>query len=94
MQKKKTDRGPISDREQSRRNQQRQQQSVADIERLLYTRRQSSHALSCSVATLVRLENAGVITKVRLAGSPSSAVFHRASQIRQLAEGGQSATLD
>jgi two-component sensor histidine kinase len=76
----------LSAREQERRAQQRAQ-SLAAVEQLLYTRRQTGRALGgISVATVIRLENKGLLDKVRLAGG-SGEVFHRASQVHALAEG-------
>ena len=36
--------------------------------KLLFTRRQSADALSCSISTIVRLEREGQLSKVRLRG--------------------------
>jgi hypothetical protein len=81
----KTNRRSISNRAR------RDQQSVASVERLLYSRRQTAHALGdISIATVLRIENAGLLDKIRLAGGPTGAVFHRAEQVRKLAEGGES----
>ena len=72
-----------------RKTNRRDQQSVASVERLLYSRRQTAHALGgISIATVLRHENAGRLDKVRPAGSPNGAVFHRIEQVRKLAEGG------
>ena len=60
----------------------------APVERLLYSRVQTAHALGgISIATVQRMEARGLLDKVRLAGSPNGAVFHRAEQVRKLAEG-------
>jgi hypothetical protein len=80
-------RRPISEHEQTRRAQQREQ-SLAAIEPLLYSRRQTARVLgNISVATIQRLEARGVLDKIRLAGSPNGAVYHRAEQVHALAEG-------
>ena len=81
-------RNSISASERERRTRKRAQ-SLAAVDQLLYSRRQTAHALGgISIATVIRLENRGLLTKVRLAGVPSGAVFHRAEQVRALAEGG------
>jgi hypothetical protein len=73
--------------EQVRRDQQ-QQQSISSVERLLYSRRQSCFALGgISIATILRIENQGLLDKVRLAGSPSGQVFHKIEQVQKLARG-------
>jgi len=77
-------RNPISETEKARRARQREQ-SLAAVEQLLYTRIQTAKVLNCSVATVQRMENSGKIDKVKLAGSPNGKVFHRASQVRELA---------
>jgi hypothetical protein len=57
-----------------------------DVRRLLYTRKQSAQALNCSVATVIRLENAGRLTKVRLDPTkPTAEVRHRVSEVEALA---------
>jgi hypothetical protein len=68
---------------------QKNQPTIGPVERLLYSRAQTAHALGgISIATVIRHENAGRLDKVRPAGSPNGAVFHRAEQVRKLAEGG------
>ncbi len=80
----------ISEQEQARRQRQRQQ-SLAGVERLLYTRQQTAHALGgVSIATIQRLENAGKLDKVRLSGG-NGQVFNKAEQVHALAEGGDNA---
>ena len=80
---------PISDTEKARRARQRAQ-SLAAVEQLLYTRRQTAKALgNISVATVRRLEAAHKLDVVRLAGSPNGVAFHRAAQVRALAKGGE-----
>jgi hypothetical protein len=77
----------ISDSEKARRARQRQQ-SLAAVEQLLYSRRQTAHVLGdISIATVQRVEKRGLLDIVRLAGSPTGAVFHRARQVHELAEG-------
>jgi hypothetical protein len=75
---------PISETEKSRRSRQREQQ-LAAVETLLYTRIQTAKVLNCSLATVIRLENAGLLDKVKLAGSRNGKVYHRASQVHALA---------
>ena len=78
----------ISEREKTSRQQQREQ-SLAAVPQLLYTRRQTARCLGgVSVATVQRLENKGVLDKVRLAGSPNGQVFNKAEQVHALAQGG------
>jgi hypothetical protein len=65
--KSKRGRPAISASEYSRRARQREQ-ALANVERLLYSRAQTAHALGgVSIATLIRMENAGLLDKVRLA---------------------------
>jgi hypothetical protein len=81
---------PVSDSEKARRAQQRAL-SLAAVEQLLYSRRQTARALGgISIATVIRLEKCGKLDKVRLAGVSNGAVFHRAAQVHALAEGGES----
>jgi hypothetical protein len=55
---------------------------------LLYTRKQSAALLSCSVMTVMRLEAAGALRRVRLPpGSTTGKVYNRASDVHALAEG-------
>jgi hypothetical protein len=66
------------------RRRQQQVQSLAVIEQLLYTRRQTGRALGgISVATVIRLENKGLLDKVRLTGG-SGEMFHRGAHPIQL----------
>ena len=77
----------LSDSGKARRTQQREQ-SIAAVEQLLYSRRQTAKALgNVSIATVQRLERAGRLDKVRLAGSGNGCVFHRAQQVYALAAG-------
>jgi CRP-like cAMP-binding protein len=85
--KKKTGRLRISSHEQARRAQQREQ-SLTAVEQLPYSRAQTARALGgISIATVQRIENLGLLDKIRLAGSPNGAVFHRVEQVRALARG-------
>jgi hypothetical protein len=71
-------------REQEKARSNREQ----SFEQLLYSRAQTAHALGgISIATVQRMEARGLLDKVRLAGSSNGAVFHRAEQVRKLAEG-------
>lgn len=51
----------------------------------LITRRQTAAILSCSVATVVRLEKIGRLTPIRLDPSANGSVRHRLDQVRKLA---------
>lgn len=76
----------VSAREQARRTQQREQ-SLAAVQQLLYSRRQTARVLGgISVATVQRLENKGLLDKVRLAGG-NGQVFNKAAQVHALAGG-------
>ena len=58
------------------------------VRRLLFTRQQTSEVLSCSIPTVIRLENAGRLDKVRLdPNKPTSEVRHRVEQVEALARG-------
>jgi len=57
------------------------ERSLTTVEQLLYTRRQTGRVLGgISVATVQRLENAGKLDKVRLAGG-NGQVFNKAAQV-------------
>lgn len=57
-----------------------------DVRPLLYTRSQTAQALNCSVATVIRLEQAGQLTKIRLdPRKPTAEVRHRVSEVHALA---------
>ena len=56
---------------------------------LLVTRVQASRLLSCSIATLIRAEQRGALTPVRLdPASDNSKVFYTRQQVAALAGGG------
>jgi hypothetical protein len=60
------------------------------VRRLLYTRTQTAEILACSIPTVIRLENAGRLTKVRLTPNNANAqVRHPVEQVHALAKGGQ-----
>jgi hypothetical protein len=62
--------------------------TVPAVNPLLYSRQQTAQALGgISIATVQRLENAGRLTKVRLAGSDSGQVFHDVGEVKALAAG-------
>ena len=64
------------------------EQSITAVEQLLYSRAQTARALGdISIATVQRMEARGLLEKVRVAGTPKGAVFHRAEQVRALARG-------
>jgi hypothetical protein len=82
---------PISEPEQTRRARQREQ-ALAAVPVLLYSRRQTSRALGgISIAKIIRIENAGLLDKVVLAGVPNGQVYHRVEQVERLAQGGDHA---
>ena len=56
---------------------------------LLFTRRQSAKKLSCSVMKIIRLENAGLLRKVRLPPGSTGKVFNPAADVLVLAQGGE-----
>jgi hypothetical protein len=76
---------PLSPEERERRRQQRLQ----SVERLLYSREQTAAALgNVSVRTVIRMEERGALTAIRLPGSgPLGKVFHNSEQVRALAQG-------
>jgi hypothetical protein len=81
----------LSEAEKRQRTQQREQ-SLAAVPQLLYSRRQTQRALGgISISTIIRLENAGKLDKVALAGVPNGQVYHRVAQVTALAEGGSNA---
>ena len=58
--------------------------STTRTKRLLYSRRQSADALSCSISTIKRLEGEQRLSKVRLSGSSNGKVFNRVSEVEAL----------
>ena len=75
------------DRRTISRRAHKREQSLAAVEQLLYSRRHSAHVLGgISIATVIRLENKGLLDKVRLAGG-NGEVFHKAEQVQALAKG-------
>jgi hypothetical protein len=56
----------------------------------LYPRAISAKRLNISIATVLRLERAGVLTPIRLnPAAPSSQVYHRSEQVERIAAGEQ-----
>jgi len=56
-------------------------------ERLLFTRKQTAYALGgVSMRIIKELEQSGELDQVRLTKKPTAQVFHRAAQVRALAE--------
>jgi hypothetical protein len=57
-----------------------------DPQSLLYTRQQTARLLNVSVATLIRMENSGRLTALKLDPDCDNAlVYHRAAEVRALA---------
>lgn len=54
----------------------------------LYDRQQSRRVLSCSLSTIIRLEEAGLLDKIKLNRTPLAKTHHRAAQVLALARGG------
>ena len=55
---------------------------------LLYTRQHSRRVLSCSLTTIIRFEDAGLLDAIKLnPESPNAKTYHRASQVQALARG-------
>ena len=53
---------------------------------LLWPRQHSCRVLSCSMATIIRLEEAGKLDKIKLdPTSPNGMTYHRPAQVRALA---------
>jgi hypothetical protein len=56
------------------------------VERLLYSRGQTAEALGgISIMTVIRMEQLGILPRVRLFGSRNGKVFHPAEKARALA---------
>jgi len=69
--------------------QRREEQRRASVRRLLYSREQTAEVLGgISIPTIIRLENEGRLSKVRLHGVTSK-VFHKVEEVEALASGGQ-----
>lgn len=62
------------------------QNPVSD-ERLLINRREAARLLGKSVATIARLERAGVLTPIKINPKKAATVSLRLSEVRALAEG-------
>jgi hypothetical protein len=76
-----------SKREATRRAQVREAR-IAAVPVLLYSRQQTRHALGgISLASVIRMENQGLLDKVRLAGTSNGQVFHRSEQVHALVNG-------
>jgi hypothetical protein len=71
--------------EAERKRRAERQRALDAVRPGLYTRRQSARRLGTSVATVVRMEERGVLTKVHLV--PNGMVHHRAAQVDALAGG-------
>ncbi len=57
------------------------------IKRLLYKRRETAFALNISIAQVRRLEDEGLLDKMKLRGRSGSLVHHRVEQVEALANG-------
>jgi hypothetical protein len=55
---------------------------------LLYTRQQTARLLSCSIMTVMRLEQRGVLDLVKLSPGPAAKGYNKARQVHALAEQG------
>ena len=79
--KPKRKRGPISDAERQRRREQRRYSIVGA---LLHSRAQTAAMLGTSTMTVIRLEEAGLLTPIRLSAKPLGKVYHDDQQVRAL----------
>jgi hypothetical protein len=55
---------------------------------LLISRSEAAHRLGCCAMTLIRLQNDGVLTPIRLSRKATGRVFYRVAQIEALATHG------
>ena len=60
-------------------------EALRNRERLLYTRREAAALFGVSVETLIRLENEGRLTPLKLSTRPGGMVLYRAAEILGLA---------
>ena len=67
----------------------RKQYRPPDAGALLITRQQVARLLSCSTATVIRLEIAGRLDPIKLADSEHGTTFYRADEVRALARLGR-----
>jgi hypothetical protein len=76
----------ISARERQRhRDQAAKAEALRNRERLLYTRREVSALYGVSVETLIRLENEGRLTPLKLTPKSGAMVLYRAAEVLELA---------
>jgi hypothetical protein len=54
---------------------------------LIVPRRQAARLLSVSVSTLIRMEQAGTLTRLKLTQADNGQVFYRLADLEQLAGG-------
>lgn len=54
---------------------------------LLYSRADTAHVLGTSVATVIRLEEEGVLKVIRLSRSPTAKAYHTADNVERVARG-------
>jgi hypothetical protein len=58
-----------------------------EITPALLPRKFTARKLNCSLATLLRMEEQGILDRVRLMNSPNAQVYHRAEQVERLVQG-------
>jgi DNA-binding XRE family transcriptional regulator len=76
----------ISEREKDRRRTQAaRDEALRNRDRLLYTRREVAALYGVSVETLIRLENEGRLTPLKLTAKPGGMVLYKAAEIHELA---------
>lgn len=55
-------------------------------QQLLFTRAQVARLLGCSTSTIIRLQNEGRLTPIRLMRKPTSAVYFKRDEVLALAQ--------
>jgi hypothetical protein len=81
LRKRKSNRPPKSEPSVRRLNRER---TLAQVQPLLYSRQTTARRLGRSVATIIRMERAGILSTVRLGASATSQVLHHAAQVDAL----------
>jgi hypothetical protein len=62
--------------------------SPPPVNPLIVPRRQAARLLSVSTSTLIRMEQAGTLTPLKLTQADNGAVFYRLADLERLAQGG------
>jgi hypothetical protein len=70
---------------------QRKRRAPPPVSPLIVPRRAAAQMLSVSISTMIRLEQAGTLTPLKLTEANNGQVFYRVSDLERLAQGGSHA---